>query len=532
MDPPIVYAGDLEALDAQRAKVILEDGSALLSSTAMYLVIGVIGLTLVGLFYYDRARLDLLYLSMMCVLSAALRLNSFCMGIQMDYSSSLRLAITQVGNVIAAPVLVLFFFALARRRTPILYWVSLIPVVAQFSISLSSVFLPPEEALSLFRWTREVAQNSATGIGWLLVSTAPFVAFWPYSRITRRLRPLAALCLVLGVASFVWFAVELTNIPQLGLPNLFRAWELQLLDIRGVVTACVLIALLVLLFRDQRLVTEERSTLAGEMQAAQDIQQAQVPASLETLPGFQIAVAFRPVREVGGDFYSCRVLSDNRLRILLGDVSGKGAAAAMTAAVLTGAAQERQIESPAELLKLLNRVMAGMKIQGFATCLCAEISADGKLTVANAGHLAPYCGGEEMALDSDLPLGISRTEAYTEKTYQLSPGDALTFLSDGVVEARSTGELFGFDRARSISAQSAEQIADAAQDFGQQDDITVLTLSFAPAEVLQSYSYPVVPLSGCSLFRLSASQTSVPFWAGLAFDGYTGVLECRAIVTL
>jgi len=88
-----------------------------------------------------------------------------------------------------------------------------------------------------------------------------------------------------------------------------------------------------------------------------------------------------------------------------------------------------------------------------------------------------------MDLHSGLPLGVSRAEAYTENTIQLSPGDMLTLFSDGVVEAQSTtGELFGFDRARLLSSQPADQIAHAAQSFGQEDDITVLTLSFAPAE--------------------------------------------------
>jgi len=67
---------------------------------------------------------------------------------------------------------------------------------------------------------------------------------------------------------------------------------------------------------------------------------------------------------------------------------------------------------------------------------------------------------------------------------QLAAGDTLTFVSDGVIEARSaTGELFGFDRTAAISRQSAESIAAAAQQFGQEDDITVLTLTFAPVEV-------------------------------------------------
>jgi len=71
-----------------------------------------------------------------------------------------------------------------------------------------------------------------------------------------------------------------------------------------------------------------------------------------------------------------------------------------------------------------------------------------------------------------------------EASLQLAAGDTLTFLSDGVAEAQNAqGELFGFDRTRALSTHSADEIARAAQDFGQQDDITVLTLTFSPAEV-------------------------------------------------
>jgi serine/threonine protein phosphatase PrpC len=101
------------------------------------------------------------------------------------------------------------------------------------------------------------------------------------------------------------------------------------------------------------------------------------------------------------------------------------------------------------------------------------------------GHLSPYRDTEEIALAFHLPLGLDDAR-YPETTLQLAPGDTLTFLSDGVVEARNAqGELYGFDRTRAISGESAEQIARAAQHFGQEDDITVLTLTFAGAEVLQ-----------------------------------------------
>ena len=119
---------------------------------------------------------------------------------------------------------------------------------------------------------------------------------------------------------------------------------------------------------------------------------------------------------------------------------------------------------------------------GFITCLCARIGADGNLILANAGHLAPYRNGEEIELESGLPLGIAPGVTYCESTICLAPNDQLTFLSDGVIEARNPqGELFGFDRPAAISGQSAGQIAKAAELFGQEDDITVLTVSFVPA---------------------------------------------------
>jgi serine phosphatase RsbU (regulator of sigma subunit) len=99
------------------------------------------------------------------------------------------------------------------------------------------------------------------------------------------------------------------------------------------------------------------------------------------------------------------------------------------------------------------------------------------LTVANAGHLPPYRNGEELAVDAGLPLGIAPDEKYEERVSHLEPGDQLTLLSDGVVEARDAqGGLFGFERTRAISAQTAGEIAAAALKFGQEDDITVLTV--------------------------------------------------------
>jgi serine phosphatase RsbU (regulator of sigma subunit) len=104
--------------------------------------------------------------------------------------------------------------------------------------------------------------------------------------------------------------------------------------------------------------------------------------------------------------------------------------------------------------------------------------ADGALTVANAGHIAPYVNGHELLLENGLPIGIAAGITYPENTFSLLPDARLTLLTDGVLEATNptTKELFGFDRTAAISNQSAEAIALAAQQFGQEDDITVLTI--------------------------------------------------------
>jgi serine phosphatase RsbU (regulator of sigma subunit) len=255
---------------------------------------------------------------------------------------------------------------------------------------------------------------------------------------------------------------------------------------RSVAILIAVATLTLLLIKRVRATNRQRATLEGEMEAARRIQQMLAPAQVDRAPGCDVEVAFSPAREVGGDFYLCRVLPDGRQRLLLGDVSGKGAAAAMTAALLIGAAERRDADSPAKLLDHLNLVLCDCKLGGFATCLCADITSGGRLTAANAGHPPPYYNGKELPLEPSLPLGITLQTEYAETALQLEAGDRLTMLSDGVVEATNptTNELFGFERTQQISGESAYRIASAAQQFGQEDDITVLTLKFAGSEVM------------------------------------------------
>lgn len=223
----------------------------------------------------------------------------------------------------------------------------------------------------------------------------------------------------------------------------------------------------------------ESNGLRVEFDAAREVQQRLVTAPPAT-PGFRLDSAYHPATQVGGDFYHVVPGEDGCVLIVVGDVSGKGLRAAMTVSTIIGSLRTMAACDPAEVLSVLNRILLGSLQGGFVTCLAARLGADGLCTVANAGHLAPYCNGKEMAVAPGLPLGLAAGADYTRTTLRVAPDDVLTFVSDGVVEARDeSGELFGFERAAAISTQSAEQIARAAQHFGQEDDITVLTVAMA-----------------------------------------------------
>ena len=127
----------------------------------------------------------------------------------------------------------------------------------------------------------------------------------------------------------------------------------------------------------------------------------------------------------------------------------------------------------------LCRVLAD---NGFTTACCVRIDSDGRYTLANAGHIAPYIDGREVATPPSLPLGLAPDQRYETVNGSLAAEQKIVLLSDGVVEARSTtGELLGFERMAQLTSIGAE-IADTAKAFGQQDDITVLTLGLAPCD--------------------------------------------------
>ena len=227
--------------------------------------------------------------------------------------------------------------------------------------------------------------------------------------------------------------------------------------------------------------SQQQSKLAQEIRNAQELQQVLVPEALSELPGFALTSSYRPAQEVGGDFFQVVPLASGGGMVVMGDVSGKGLPAAMTVALVIGTVRTLAefTTSPAEMLEGLNRRLMGRLHGGFATCIALRLKPDGSGAISSAGHPSPYLNGRELSLPGALPLGIGETK-YEEISLQLKPADHLALYTDGLLEARNEkGDLYGFERLQGQFERGldASVALEAAVDFGQDDDITVLTLT-------------------------------------------------------
>jgi hypothetical protein len=227
---------------------------------------------------------------------------------------------------------------------------------------------------------------------------------------------------------------------------------------------------------------KRQTALENEFQSAQEIQRVLIPEALPPLPGFAVTSAYRPALQVGGDFFQLIPLPNDAVLLVIGDVSGKGLRAAMAVSMLVGAIRTlaEQSSNPAQILAGLNRRLEGRMQGGFATCLALRIATGGDCTISSAGHLAPFLDSTELDLPPALPLGIDPDATFEELHFTLNPSSCLTLYTDGLLEARNLhGELYGFARVNALIATqpSASQAADAAVAFGQDDDITILTIT-------------------------------------------------------
>jgi Stage II sporulation protein E (SpoIIE) len=252
-------------------------------------------------------------------------------------------------------------------------------------------------------------------------------------------------------------------------------------DMRPILGALLFVTLVFTVAREQYLERRRQARMEMEVRSAREVQQVLVPEAVPAVPGFAIDSVYKPAAELGGDFFQVISLPDASTLMVIGDVSGKGLKAAMTVSLIVGTLRTLAdyTQEPAEILRGMNRRLCGRVRDGFATCVVLRIKPNGEATIANAGHLSPFRDGEELPLSGALPLGLSAEATYEELLFRLQEGETLTLYTDGIVEARSaTGELYGFERVQKLAqeSKSAEQIVEAACTFGQQDDITVLSI--------------------------------------------------------
>lgn len=255
-------------------------------------------------------------------------------------------------------------------------------------------------------------------------------------------------------------------------------------------TILSLLVITVLLLRRFVLAQRMKEQWKIEIQQARHIQELLIPKKLPRVHGLKIQSEYRPVREVGGDFF--QVLPANTpdsVLVIVGDVTGKGLQAGMLVALIVGAIQSAAQHSsdPAEILNEVNKQLCDHQ-QASATCLIMRIDSDGKVLLANAGHLPPYLNGREMKMEGALPIGIVAGSDLSMMSFELKQDDSLIVMSDGVVEAQNLkGTLFGFERTNALLLRHAtpKELADEAQMFGQEDDILILEVRRDLTQVLQ-----------------------------------------------
>ena len=244
---------------------------------------------------------------------------------------------------------------------------------------------------------------------------------------------------------------------------------------------------------------ESERRLHDDLATAREIQRQLLPTGAREVPGIDLAAGYCSARELGGDFYDFLPYGQGRLALALGDVSGKGTAAALFGSLAIGIMREHVVEHPcppAEMLAMLNgRLHAARLDSRFIALLFAVYDAGARrLTFANAGSPYPLLlrnGDVQQLRMEGVPLGLFPNSQYEEISVDLQPGDTLLFASDGILESENKEqEEFGPERLSAVlqtvsSEHLASNVADlvltatdefAGGGFAPHDDRTLLVL--------------------------------------------------------
>jgi phosphoserine phosphatase RsbU/P len=219
-------------------------------------------------------------------------------------------------------------------------------------------------------------------------------------------------------------------------------------------------------------IAKQERRLERDLAMARELQFRLLPPKMPKRDGLEVAAKFVPARAIGGDLYDFVSYSQGRLAIVVGDVSGKGAPAAIYAALVSGILRSHapMEPGPAEALSAVNYSLAERRIDGqFVSIIYAlwdEVQRS--LKVANSGLPRPvYChdGRVEVIEATGLPLGLFDDADYDEFTFSAKPGDLFVFFSDGILDARNrAGDLFGRQRTEDLILQCADRSASCVVD--------------------------------------------------------------------
>lgn len=260
---------------------------------------------------------------------------------------------------------------------------------------------------------------------------------------------------------------------------------------------------------------ESEKRLRSDLDMAREIQLQLLPTGAREVPGLDLAAAYVPARALGGDFYDFLPYGKGRLGFALGDVSGKGTAAALYASLAIGTVREIVVDNacdPACLLALLNDRLHSARLDSrFIAMLFAVYDASSRrLTLANAGGPYPLLvrdGQVQVIRLEGVPLGILRGTQYDETTVDLQPGDIILFASDGILEsANAAEEEYGLARlsallaglsAEDSASRIAEKILEATDNHGgvgvaPHDDRTLVVLRVTDEKASDYSKLPII----------------------------------------
>src|SRR6266404_2087387 len=217
-------------------------------------------------------------------------------------------------------------------------------------------------------------------------------------------------------------------------------------------------------------IARQERRLERDLAMARELQFRLLPQSLPTLANLEIAAKFSPARAIGGDLYDFVSYSQSRTALVIGDVSGKGAPAAIYAALVSGIVRSHapMEPGPAEMLAAVNYSLAERRIEAQFVSLIYAVWDDvnRSLQVANSGLPRPvYCheGKTQLIEATGLPLGLFDEAEYDEFTFQAHSDDVFVFFSDGILDATNkAGDLFGRTRLEKVIA---EQCANSAESM-------------------------------------------------------------------